>query len=131
MARGGAHPNCRFVHINDHDLLAGHAGLYDTVVGREFFIHQNYESAKGLLRLARFLLKPGGTVHCDFFARGDGEAGTVYDARAEHDAEQVSSGYAFSEQDVLDVARDVGLSVVSQTEDCRAWRRFVVLRFDD
>ncbi|WP_165185991.1 class I SAM-dependent methyltransferase [Caulobacter soli] len=128
LARGGAHANCRFVHINDHEELEPCAGAYDTVVGREFFIHQNYDSARDLLGLAEYLLLSGGTVHCDFFARGDGEAGQVYEAHAERDAEQVSSGYSFSQSDVEDVAGEAGLEVLSQTLDTKEWRRFVVLR---
>ena len=43
------------------------AGTMDLMVGRFFFIHQNYASATWVLRLASILLGKGGSVAADFW----------------------------------------------------------------
>ncbi|QIG91094.2 class I SAM-dependent methyltransferase [Bradyrhizobium sp. 6(2017)] len=56
IARGNSGPNCSYLHIGERTLIAQEFGKYDTVLGREFFIHQNFPNAMQVLRLAKELL---------------------------------------------------------------------------
>jgi SAM-dependent methyltransferase len=67
VARLVSPPNCAYVHVADREGLAPFFGTVDTVVGRYFWIHQNFQLAGWNLDfLARFL-KPGGRLYADFY----------------------------------------------------------------
>ena len=58
---------CTYVFVGDKERISRYANSIDTMVGREFFIHQNWDNAVVVMRLARYLLKPGGIVSADFW----------------------------------------------------------------
>ena len=67
VARLVSPANCVYVHVADREGLAPFLGTVDTVVGRYFWIHQNFQLAGWNLEyLARFL-KPGGRLYADFY----------------------------------------------------------------
>ncbi len=59
--------NCSYVHVGDHAGLERHRGRIDTVVGRYFWIHQNFELARRNLDFLETFLRPGGRLYADFF----------------------------------------------------------------
>lgn len=59
--------NCRFVSLRDQPSIRALRGTRDTVVCRHFFIHQNAGNAAWVLRLANWLLRPGGLIVADFY----------------------------------------------------------------
>ena len=120
-------PACRFLHFNDHDELRPLAGRYDTVLGREFFAHQNYYASLDYLRLARALLRPGGRVYADFFMVVWGvPVGVIHPARAEADLANVSCGYYYSEEDVRHLGQASGMRVIEQAPREELLRRYAV-----
>jgi SAM-dependent methyltransferase len=67
VARLVSPPNCAYVHVADRAGLEPFLGTVDTVVGRYFWIHQNFQlGGWNLDFLARFL-KPGGRLYADFY----------------------------------------------------------------
>ena len=126
LARGGAHPNCRFVHV--YDDLSAFTGRYDCWVAREFFIHQNYESALSLLNRGKALLRSGGTIHCDFYLSSGEGGGIVHPARSPLDPVHASCGFEYQEEDVRALAADAGLEIIEHAARPDHLRRFVVYR---
>jgi SAM-dependent methyltransferase len=67
IARLVSPPNCAYVHVADRAGLEPFFGTLNTVVGRYFWIHQNFQlGGWNLDFLARFL-KPGGRLYADFY----------------------------------------------------------------
>jgi len=126
IARGVSPPNCTYLSLEEADLIACHAGQYDVMVGRFFFIHQNEANAAWVLRLARLLLADGGRVWADFYASPDPDyRPRCVDRAADR---HVTSGYAYSREDVRRLAEATGFEVerIDDREDIL--RRFAALR---
>ncbi len=66
IARLTCPQNCRYVHLSDISAIRAIAKTMDISVGRNFFIHHNYEDSLWILRFLKDLLKPGGIIHSDF-----------------------------------------------------------------
>lgn len=130
VAAGCAAPNCRFLHINDADQIQVARGSCDSVVAREFFIHQNFNDALQVLALASFLLRPRGKVYADFFMHGPAVSpeAKVYPARSVRDMGFPSAGFEFSDDDLQSLAHQSNFSVVEQTKSAERSRRFVTLQ---
>nr|WP_165123097.1 class I SAM-dependent methyltransferase [Bradyrhizobium sp. 6(2017)]QIG91094.1 class I SAM-dependent methyltransferase [Bradyrhizobium sp. 6(2017)] len=127
IARGNSGPNCSYLHIGERTLIAQEFGKYDTVLGREFFIHQNFPNAMQVLRLAKELLVGGGRICADFYLPNPNiEQGVVHPARAELDSNYASCAFAFSTGEVQELAQNVGLNLLSLADDLGEQRRFVV-----
>lgn len=60
-------PNCSFVSLRNKERIAALRGSRDTVIFRNFFIHQPIENVAWLLELAHYLLKDGGVTVLDFY----------------------------------------------------------------
>jgi 2-polyprenyl-3-methyl-5-hydroxy-6-metoxy-1,4-benzoquinol methylase len=58
---------CDYFVISEFDAIQSKFGTRDIMICRDFFIHNNFENAKWVLKLAWQLLKPGGKVCADFF----------------------------------------------------------------
>lgn len=67
IARLVSPSNCIYVHVSDREGLEHHRGQIDTVVGRYFWIHQNFELARRNLDFLETFLRPGGRLYADFF----------------------------------------------------------------
>lgn len=126
IARGVSPPNCTYLGLEEAGSIAACKGQFDVMVGRFFFIHQNEANALWVLRLARLLLAEGGRVWADFYASPDPD----YRPRCTDQAagRHVTSGYAWSREDVHRVAEATGFVVdrIDDREDIL--RRFAALR---
>lgn len=129
ISNSGKHHNTQFVQISDLVEMKDHLGAYDTWVAREFFIHQNFNMARETLLRGLPFLKPGGRICADFYEPNYKiEQGVLHPAKAPLNAQYASCGYFFAEQEIMELAREVGVSVDEQTIDLTEQRRFVVFR---
>ena len=127
VARGASPPNCEYWHVSDQNALQGRRGQFDVMVSREFFIHQNFESALTVLGIAKFLLKPKGLVCADFYwANRLVPQGIVYAAKASLDPVNPSCGFEYAESEVTELAAAHDLTVLSMILDPERQRRFVL-----
>jgi len=129
IARGCAADNCTYLHRNDTVDLERFKGTRDSIVTREFFIHQTFDDACDVLELAGFLLKPGGKVFADFFLHGPtvSPEAIVHSARTQRDHNFASAGFRYSEQDIADLADQNSYRVGRQWVMPDLNRRFVIL----
>ena len=105
------------------------AGTMDLMLGRFFFIHQNYASALWVLRLASVLLAPGGTVAADFWLSNPAiEHGIVHPADHGLDPLYPSCRFAFTVEQIQRVAGATGFSVEDVADQPALQRRFVRFR---
>jgi SAM-dependent methyltransferase len=129
IARLTAPANCVFHHLSDAAAIGAHAGTIDTMVGRNFFIHQNYQNLLWLLKLAALLLKPGGLIAADFYLRNPSmETGVVHDAHADLDRLYASCAFEFSVADIESAAAAGGFAVETLFDRLDMQRRFVFFR---
>lgn len=126
IARGVSPSGCTYAHISDSAAIEPFLGTMDVLVGREFFIHQNYENATWVLKLGSSLLRSGGVISADFY-RGnpDIEQGVVHPAKSPLDPEHASCAFEFSDADIQELAADVGLTVLGSERHLAHQRQFV------
>lgn len=117
--------NTRFVHATELDALRDLVGRVDAVVCRHFVIHQNLERLADLLRFEAELLRPGGKVFADFWLDNPAlhDGGGVFPAETNPDV--ANAVFRFSDEQVRQVARESGLSVVDDHPRPDVLRRFV------
>jgi hypothetical protein len=114
---------------SDRARLEPLAGQYDTLVGREFFIHQNLEQARIVMRTARHLLKSGGLICADFYhTNPDIPQGVVHPADSPLDPTYASAGYHYEPADTALLAQEFGLVIESQEVDPDRQRLFTIFR---
>jgi SAM-dependent methyltransferase len=129
IATAGRHSNSVFVHVNDIASMPEHQEAYDLWVGREFFIHQNYNMAVETLRRGLPLLKSGARISADFYEPDrTRKQGVIHPARKQLDLQYASCGYYYTESEIAELAQDVGLSVEDRTVSKQEQRQFVVFR---
>ena len=129
IARGNSPASCRYLHISEQQDIAALAGQMDLMVGREFFIHQNFDNARWVLGLGAFLLRPGGTISADFYMPNPKiRQGVVHGAKSPLDPKYASCAFHFQPAEIREVAGLCGLEVLDMTEDLGYQRRFVTLR---
>lgn len=130
VAAGCRGDRCEFLHLNDTAGLARHGGSRDTLVGREFFIHQCFADAVRVMRLAHFALREGGQVYADFFQSTDAvhPEARVFDAHATADPDFPSSGFHYNTADIAELAFETGFRVVATTSQPDLFRTFVTLQ---
>lgn len=129
IARGNSGPACTYLHLSDEEFIRKEFCSYDTVVGREFFIHQNFANAEWVLKLAKALLVPGGVVCADFYLPNRAiPQGILHPARSGLDPNYASCAFLFSEGDIRDVAKIAQLEVLSIEDSLNDQRRFVVFQ---
>jgi SAM-dependent methyltransferase len=127
IARGASPSNCEYRHVCDGPALEPQRARYDVAVGRQFFIHQNFNSALTVMGIAAFLLKRGGFICADFYCANPlVPQGIVYPARAPLDPINPSCGFEYSDADVAELAAAHRLNVVSTSLDREKQRRFVI-----
>ncbi len=130
IARLVSPPNCIYLHANDHAELRRYRGTIDTIVGRWFWIHQNFESAQRLLRFLVPFLKADGRLYFDFFRSGtSAEESTWITLPARSPAsEHASAMYEYSDDDVRDLLEAASLRVELEAVPELAQRRYIVAR---
>jgi glycosyltransferase involved in cell wall biosynthesis/SAM-dependent methyltransferase len=67
VARLVSPANCAYVHVADRAGLAPFHATVDTVVGRYFWIHQNFEQGRFNLQFLSLFLRPAGRLYADFY----------------------------------------------------------------
>ncbi|MGF6781108.1 class I SAM-dependent methyltransferase [Paraburkholderia sp. GAS334] len=126
VARGTSPSNCQYIHVSRHDELAALEGSFDTMVGREFFIHQNFENSIVVLRMGAFFLKSGGIISADFYEPNpEIEQGVIHPAKSELDPQHASCGFRFNLDEIQELAELCGLTVVDHVDYLPHQRRFV------
>lgn len=129
IARGNSPATCTYLHLSEDRHIRAEFSRYHTVVGREFFIHQNFENAALVLQLAQALLDSDGVVCADFYLPNRKiPQGVLHPARSPLDPKYASCAFLFSDQDIDDVARQSNLSVESIDDSLAEQRKFVVFR---
>jgi SAM-dependent methyltransferase len=129
IARGNSGSNCLYLHLGEQESLIEEFGKYNTVVGREFFIHQNFTNANMVLKLAKALLVDGGVICADFYLPNpEIEQGVLHPAHSELDPIYASCAFVFSNDEIRDLAQKVELGLRSLTDDLGQQRRFAVFR---
>lgn len=109
--------NCFFISLRDKKSISFLRSIVDTIVCRHFFIHQNYENARWLLNLAKFLLKEGGIIVPDFYWPASEEKHRDLisrDAVMRADAQLQnfpSTMFHFSEEQIQELARQHGFRI--------------------
>jgi len=127
MARLTSPDNCTYLHLSELHAMMAHAGTVDTMVGRFFFIHQNYQNLMWILQLAAMLLKSDGRICADFYlANPNMPQGIVYPAHAELDARYPSCAFAYTVPEIEQAAAARGFAVDSITDQIDLQRRFAV-----
>ena len=123
--------NCRYLALRDLREVLGFLRTRDVVLTRHFYIHQNFENALWVSRLAGDLLKGGGVLVADFYYP-EGELvldrGPVRSCRDALEEEVPSRMYYFTDSEIEEIAFSGGFKIeeVTKREDCQ--RQFVRMR---
>lgn len=132
IARGVSPDVCRYLPLSDKAAIAEYAGQFDVMVGREFFIHQNFENARWVVGLGALLLRPGGEIAADFYLSNPKvRQGVLHKARSPLDPKYPSCAFVFSPQEIAELASLHGLTVASSVDRLDHQRRFVRFRKAD
>lgn len=127
IARLTSPGNCLYYHVSEIDQILTHAGTMDTMVGRFFFIHQNYQNLIWILVLAFALLKPGGVLSADFYLRNPATPqGIIYPAHHALDERYPSCAFEYTMMDIEYAAKETGFTVANVTDHASIQRRFVL-----
>jgi SAM-dependent methyltransferase len=124
--------NCRYLHLSELDSLGSLGQSCDLCAGRYFFIHQNWTNACWVLQLFRHLLKKGGRVSADFFAKSETEAvyNNTWMVRSPEDElneEHPSCMFSYTDDHIHRLADACGFSVQSIDFRPEFQRRFAIL----
>jgi len=125
--------NCSYALLLNHGELARYCDTRDTVVTRHFFIHQNYDSAVWVTKLANRLLHEDGVLVADYYTPNSEwkdavKTGKVRLAEEPWDDEYPSRMFLFSETQIEDVARNCGFRIENVHVNTECQRRFVRMR---
>lgn len=126
VARAVSPDRCTYLHLSEASQIQRYRGRIDTMVGRFFFIHQNFDNALWVLQLAHVLLRTGGHVHADFYQRDPAvEQGIIFPARSPLSKDHPSCGFEYTEDDARELARRTGFRIV-QLQPMRSMQRLFV-----
>lgn len=121
-------PNCRFVSLRDKASLMALKGSCDVVISRHFFIHQNIDNARWVLRLMSFMLKPGGLATPDFYHPDDKHADRVARGKvvpAETDLKEFASTmFLFEDSQIEELVVEAGFHIEARKQDDRPPRKY-------
>lgn len=133
IARLVSPANATYLHANQAEDLARLSGTVDTLISRFFWIHQNFEMGRRVLRIVEPLLKSGAGVYLDFFWPNPREAvgfwkTDVDRVRSPQDPldEEPSAMFRYSASDVEELFRNTPFRVLRQQEHGPTQRRYVV-----
>jgi SAM-dependent methyltransferase len=132
IARLTSPDNCRYLHLSQIRELRALRSSCDLCVGRYFFIHQNWKNATWVLALYRHLLRPGGRVSADFFAKSneetDGNATWLVHTPEEPLVEgHPSCLFEYSDDHIHRLAKECGFAVDRIDYRPKYQRRFAIL----
>jgi SAM-dependent methyltransferase len=133
IARLVSPANATYLHVNQVDELARLSGTVDTLISRFFWIHQNFETGRRVLRIVEPLLKSGSRLYLDFFWPNPQEAvgfwrtavDRVRSPRGPLD-EESSAMFQYSASEVEELFQDLPFRVIQQQEHGPTQRRYVV-----
>ena len=126
IARLVSSENCNYVHISDTQSILEHANSMDTMLGRFFFIHQNFDNAAWVLGLANILLKSGGIVNADFYqANPHIPQGVVFPSKKPLSSQYPSCAFEYTESEVQELADQTGFKIIATYLDQKMQRLFV------
>ena len=129
ICRGNSPSNCTYYWLGQRDKIYEEFGKYDAVVGREFFIHQNYKNVLWVVNLAAHLLKDGGELCADFYLPNyEISQGVLHPCRSDLDPNYASCAVLFEDSDIKEVASEAGLQVTEIVDDLSEQRKFVVMK---
>jgi hypothetical protein len=113
--------------------LALHGGRFDTLVSRFFWIHQNFETGRRVLRIVEPLLKSGGRLYLDFFWPNPTKAAGIWrtnGARIRRPKgpldREPSVLFQYSARDVEELFQGMPFRILYQEEHGPTQRRYVV-----
>jgi SAM-dependent methyltransferase len=121
-------PRARFLTVAEVGRLWAPWHKVDTILGRNFFIHQNFDSTVALLRFSRRVLRSGGRLFADFYWVESPSAveAVIHPAQSPRDKANPSCGYVYEAADVRAVADATGLGIVETWLDKERLRHFAV-----
>ncbi len=126
IARLVSPDNCNYIHISDTQSIMEQANTIDTMVGRFFFIHQNFNNAMWVLKLLNLLLKQGGIVNADFYkANPKIPQGIVFPAKSPLSEKYPSCAFEYTESEVQELANNLGFKIIKTDFDQEMQRFFV------
>ena len=128
IARLVSPPNCAYVHVADREGLEPFFNTIDTVVGRFFWIHQNFQlGGWNLDFLARFL-KPGGRLYADFYwPDPKAEQAVVFSPDRPLSRAYPSATFQYSEEDVRRLIAGRPFRILREEISPAMQRRYVTL----
>jgi SAM-dependent methyltransferase len=129
IARLVSPPNCHYYHLSEQNAITEHFHTVDTMVGRNFFIHQNYTNFLWILQLAQRLLKPSGVMSADFYLPNPAvPQGVLHPAKSPLDPTYASCAFVYSIAEIEEGAERNGFVIDSTVDKPELQRRFVILR---
>lgn len=121
-------PNCVYVHVSDREGLGYFRGMIDTVIGRYFWIHQNFELARRNLEFLEQFLRPGGRIYADFFwPDPNAEHFVVLPPDSPLSKQYPSAMFQYTPEDVRRLIEGRPFRVLRETISREMERRYVVL----
>jgi 2-polyprenyl-3-methyl-5-hydroxy-6-metoxy-1,4-benzoquinol methylase len=118
---------CSYYHLSELDQIIIHTGTIDTIVGRFFFIHQNYRNLLWILTLASTLLKPDGVISADFYMRNPAvPQGIIYPAHHDLDERYPSCTFEYTKLEIEQAADATGFKVANIVDNVDLQRRFTL-----
>jgi len=128
IARLVSPDNCTYVHVSDLKELKSYYGIIDTVVGRYFWIHQNFELGRQNLRFLERFLRPGGRLYADFFWPDEAqEHFVVLSPRDALSKIYPSAMFRYTLDDVRQLIEGYPFRIIRETISGPMERRYVVL----
>ncbi|MFL6195921.1 MAG: class I SAM-dependent methyltransferase [Thermoanaerobaculia bacterium] len=128
IARLVSPPNCAYVHVADRAGLEPFFGTIDTVLGRFFWIHQNFKLAGWNLDFLELFLKPGGRVYADFYWPDPKvEQAVVFTPDHALSKAYPSATFKYSSEDVGRLIEGRPFRVQREEVSAEMQRRYVVL----
>jgi len=121
--------NCTYLHLSETNRIRKYVGTMDTMVGRNFFIHLNYDTANWVLKLASLLLQQGGLIGAEFYlVNPDIPQGTVYPAKHTLDPDYPSWAFSFTREEITKLAYSNNFTIEDITDNLNLQRRFIILK---
>jgi 2-polyprenyl-3-methyl-5-hydroxy-6-metoxy-1,4-benzoquinol methylase len=128
IARLVSPSTCSYYHSSQTEELEPLFGSFDCMVGRFFFIHQNWENSLHLLGLAHKLLRLGGLVGADFLmADPSREPGPVFPAKSPRPRKHRTNKFEYTPKEIEELADATGYRIVETWESLPHQRRFALL----
>jgi SAM-dependent methyltransferase len=128
VARLVSPDNCTYVHVADRAGLTPFFGSVDTVIGRYFWIHQNFKLAGWNLEFLELFLKPGGRVYTDFYWPNPAvEQAVVFSPDHALSKTYPSATFKYSGEDVQRLLAGRPFRILREEISPEMQRRYVVL----